>query len=55
MHSTGAGDSVDITANAAICFVVLASCMLILLFFFLNQIFFYVLVGVFVSFSNHKP
>ena len=44
-QALSANDSVDITAKAAVCFVVSASFMLLLLFFFLNKIFFYVLVS----------
>ncbi len=40
-----ANESVDITAQSAFMFVIMASCMLVILFFFLNKVFFYVLVG----------
>lgn len=36
---------VDITPRAAVAFIGLASCMLLVLFFFLSKAFFYILVG----------
>ncbi|KAG2441965.1 hypothetical protein HYH02_009759 [Chlamydomonas schloesseri] len=46
-HKPAAAETVDLTPKAALAFVVLASCMLLLLYFVLNKAFFYVLLVLF--------